>query len=122
MDSDDLVVSAALLGRGQDSVHLIADLARRLERALPKHVTVDWNGWGKRRKVESLSVQLDQERFRIEVDRRGLSAWIDHVVRGISLRSDQLDMDDWLERLAASLSREAKRSIENRLAIEDALR
>ena len=122
MDSEDLLVSAALLGRGQDSADLVAGLADRLERALPRRVTVDRHGWGKGRKVKSLTVELDQETFRLQVDRREVSCWIDQIVREIRLRSEQIDMEGWLERLAVGLSREAKKSVENRLAIEDALR
>jgi hypothetical protein len=122
MDSSDYLVSASLLRRGQDSLGLVADLAARLERSLPNHVNVDRAGWANRKKVKSLVVNLEPDRFRIDVDRRGPIAWIDQVVRGICLRSEQVDMDDWLQRLAASLSREAAKSIETRLAIEDALR
>lgn len=121
MDNEDLLVSAALLGRGQDSSSLVADLAARFERALPTHVKVEWSGWGKRRKVKSLTITMDQERFRMQVHNGSLSAWIDQVVRGVCLRSDEVDMDGWLDRLAATLSREAKKSVETRLAIEDAL-
>lgn len=122
VDSEDLLVSAALLGRGEDSEALVADLAARLERALPGRVSIERSGWGKGRKVKSLTVDLDQERFRVEVDRRGPSCWADQIVREIRLRSEQLGMDEWLERLAAGLSREARKSVEQRLAIEDALR
>jgi hypothetical protein len=121
VDNEDLLVSAALLGRGQDSHSLVADLAARFERALPSHVNIDWSGWGKRRSVKSLTINMDQERFRIEVHNGILSPWIDQVVRGICLRSVEVGMDDWLDRFAATLNREAKKSIETRLAIEEAL-
>ena len=122
MDSGDYLISASLLRRGQDSLGLVDDLAARFERSLPAHVNVDRTRWGKRRKVKSLVVNLEPDRFRIDVDRRGPNAWIDQVVRGICLRSEQVDMDDWLERLAATLNREATKSVQTRLAIEDALR
>jgi hypothetical protein len=121
MDSDDYLVSAALLRRGQGTSALVADLADRLEHALPDHVTVERSGWGRRRKISSLAVTLDPERFRIALDSRGPTAWIDQVVRGICLRSDPTGLDQWLDRLAGSLSKEAAKSVEVRLALESAL-
>jgi hypothetical protein len=122
MDGDDYLVSAALLGRGQDTVTLVADLAARFERSLPNYAKVERSGWGRHKGVKTLTITLESERFRIEVDRRGPHPWIDHIVRGICLKSDQVVMDEWLDRLAATLNNEATKSVDTRLAIEDALR
>jgi hypothetical protein len=119
---DDYLVSAALLRRGQDAPTLVADLAARLERALPDHVTVRRTGWGRRKQVRSLTIDLAPDRFRIEVENSGPVPWIDQIVRGICLRSDEVTMDNWLDRLAQTLNKEAKKSLDNRLAIQDALR
>ena len=121
MDSDDYLVSAALLGRGQDNNTLVADLASRFERSLPAHVNVERTGWGKNKEIKTLQIDLEPDRFRIEIDSHGPHPWIDHVVRGIRLKSEQVDMDQWLDRLATTLSQAANTSVQTRLAIEDAL-
>lgn len=122
MNGDDYLVSAALLARGQGNNDLVADLAARFERSMPTYVEVERTGWGKRRKVKALAINVEPERFRIEADHRGPRAWIDQIVRGICLKSEEVQVDRWLDRLAATLSREAAKSVETRLAIEDALR
>ena len=122
MDSEDFFVSAALLGRSPDATALVADLAARFERSLPGHVQVDRKGWGKAKKIMSLTVNLEPDRFRVQIDQRGPEPWIDQIVRGVCVKSEQVNMDRWLERLATSLNREALKSTETRLAIEDALR
>lgn len=122
MNGDDYLVSAALLAKGQDSNDLVADLATRFERSMPTYVEVKRTGWGKRKKVKALTITMEPERFRIEADRHGPRAWIDQIVRGICLKSEEMQVDRWLDKLATTLSREATKSVEARLAIEEALR
>lgn len=122
MDGEDHLVSAALVARGQVNNDLVTDLASRFQRCLPAHAQVKRRGWGSRAKVKTLTVDLGSERFRIEADPKGPRAWIDQIVRGIRLNSEPIDIEPWLERLAAALSREATRSVEARLAIEEFLR
>lgn len=50
-----------------------------------------------------------------------MTAWLDHIVRGVCVRSDEVPFDDWLDRLAEALAKEARQSTEVRLALEDAL-
>lgn len=121
MDGEDYLVSAALLARGQANNALVADLASRFQRSLPAYVKVKRKGWRKRKQVKALSIDLGPERFRIENDPRGPRAWIDHIVRGICLKSEPLDVETWLAQLANALSQEATKSVEARLAIQDFL-
>jgi len=111
---------AALLRRGRDIKEMVGSLAARLEQALPDHVEIERAGL--RRHVRSLVVRFDPTRFRVEVHGHGASAWIDHVVRDVCVRSDELSFDAWLDRLAEVLAHEARRSTQVRLALEDALR
>lgn len=119
-DDMEFDVSAALLRRGRDIGEMVAGLAARLERALPDHVEVERRGL--RRHVRSLVVRFDPARFRVEVAGHHARAWIDHVVRDVCVRSDELPFDSWLERLAEVLADEARRSTETRLALEDRFR
>ncbi len=113
-------ISGALLRRGRDIPAMVESLADRLERALPDHVATRRGALG--RHVKELVVRLDPVWFRIEVHGHRAGAWLDHVVRGVCISSDDVPFDDWLDRLAAALAAEATRSTQVRLALEDALR
>jgi hypothetical protein len=116
----ELEVSAALLGRGRDIPDMVGNLADRLERAIPDHLVVERRPF--RRHVKSLTVKLDPQWFRIDLHGHRALAWVDHVVRGVCVRSDDVTFDAWLDGLARALEAEALRSAEVRLALEDALR
>jgi hypothetical protein len=120
-DRDDFDVSAALLRRGNDNATLVSGLADRLARAVPDRVTVRRGGLLRGRAVRSVTVEMADARFRIELEGRRPSAWMDAVVRGVCIRSVELSVDDWVDRLAAALSDEARRSVELRLALQEAL-
>ncbi|MGH9123736.1 MAG: hypothetical protein ACRDZ8_03280 [Acidimicrobiales bacterium] len=111
---------AALLRRGQDIPDLVADLAARLERAIPEQVETERGGI--RRRIERFTVSFDPQRFRIEVHGHRAVPLIDHVVRGVCVRSEEVDVDHWLDRLSRALAAEATRSTAVRLALEEALR
>ena len=117
-ESDDFAVSAELLRRGRDVKDMVRTLASRLERALPDHVQFVPGRLGR---PARLLVGLEPQSFRIEVHRQRLVTWIDHIVRGVCVRSDDVDVDEWFDRLAKALDREAKRSTIVRLALEESL-
>ena len=119
-DGTEFEISAALLRRGGDIPEMVARLADRLERALPDHVEVRRGMLG--RGVKELVVRLDPNWFRVDVHGHRATAWVDHVVRGVCVRSEDVVVDDWLERLAGALAAEATRSTETRIALEEALR
>ncbi len=110
---------AALLRRGRDVPDMVGHLAERLERALPDQVEVERAGL--RRHVRSLAVRFNPMQFRVELHGHRVTAWLDHIVRGVCVRSDEVPFDDWLDRLAEALAKEARQSTEVRLALEDAL-
>ena len=99
---------------------MVARLAERLERALPHQVDVQRGGL--RRRVREVTVSFSPVQFRVELHGHRAIAWLDHVVRGVCVRSEELPFDDWLDQLAEALTDEARRSTTVRLALEDALR
>jgi hypothetical protein len=111
---------AALLRRGRDVPDMVGQLAERLAKALPGQVDAERGGL--RRRVRSVVVRFNPTHFRVELHGHRGVAWVDHVVRGVCVRSEEVPFDDWLDRLAEALAHEAKRSTELRLALEDALR
>jgi len=110
---------ASLLRRGQDIPDLVADLAQRLERAIPEQVDTEHRGV--LRRVSGFTVRFDPQQLRIELRGQRAVPLVDHVVRGICVRSEEVDLDDWLDRLGRALEDEATRSTAVRLALEEAL-
>jgi hypothetical protein len=117
-EDGDFEVSAALLRRGHDIPAMVSSLSDRLKGALPDHVEATRS---RLRRASTLVVRLNPESFRLELHGRNAAPWIDHVVRGVCVRSEEIDFDTWLARLAAALDQEARRNTAIRLALEDAL-
>lgn len=111
---------AALLRRAGEVSQIVERLADRLEAALPGRVSVERSGRLHGRRLRSLAVELGDDRLRMEVDGLRCRALLDHIVRGVCLRSDELTADEWIDRLAALLAEEAERSTQVRLALEAA--
>ena len=97
---------------------MVSSLAERLERALPDHVDITRKRFGR---GLTIVVTLDPQVLRLELQGKKAAPWIDHVVRGVCVRSEELDFDSWLDRLAAALDQEARKNTSLRLALEDAL-
>ncbi|MBA2607719.1 MAG: hypothetical protein H0U92_02135 [Actinobacteria bacterium] len=115
---ESFAVSLELLRRGHDIHAMVKAMADRLERALPDQVNFTAS---RLRRRTALEIQLVPEQFRIEVLGQRAGAQIDHIVRGICVRSEDVDIDTWLERLGTSLEREAAKSTTIRLALDEAL-
>src|SRR5262245_21078806 len=64
-------------------------------------------GWlARKRPVESLEIELGDDRYRLAVERGGtLAATRTRVVRGIALRTDELTVEAWLTELSEALFR-----------------
>jgi hypothetical protein len=120
-DDAEFAAFAALVRRGSDVPDMLGRLADRLERALPDQVKSERTGVLRGRRLESLVVDLAGRRLRVELDGTRATAWVDHMVRGVCLHSDELTVDAWLDAVAAALSSEAQRSTEVRLALQEAL-
>jgi hypothetical protein len=111
-------VSAELLRRGHDVVTMVCSLGERLEKALPEHVQFRAGRFGRK---TFLAVELSSRRFRLEIKGQRATAWIDHIVRDVVVRSDDVAIDTWFDELAGALETEAERSTTVRLALEESL-
>jgi hypothetical protein len=121
-DADLDRVAAELRTSGSDLPQLLELLAYKLELALPGQALV------KRKRVSFLSKRTQVQRLDVPVgDRvysmvRGrdgrITTTTGHVVRGITLSTDELDVDTWLRRLVAALAELARTSESDRVALE----
>jgi hypothetical protein len=81
-------------------------LARHLEEAVPEQLTVKRGGglFARSRPIQAIEVDLGDDRFALTVGPRGtLAATRTRVSRGIALRTEELDVEAWLNQLASAL-------------------
>jgi len=124
MDDDDLdLVAASLRADSADLSVFVEALASKLAAAVPGHVKVE-----RRRSllpgpkpVRRLEVELGDERFELEHDDGRVGCRRRELVRGIALRSDELELGAWIDALSRSLVAEADRSGRGREALRELL-
>lgn len=68
--------------------------------------------------MRQVSVELGDSRYELTHDDGAVSTHRSSVVRGITLKSDELGLEEWIDSLAAEVVAEANRSERGRLALE----
>ncbi len=120
-ESFDLELAAASLrADGSDVGILVKVLADQLGDALGSRLVVQRAG-GRFRKsdnVRSIRITMDGDQFDAEVDGPTLRCTIGHSSGGIRIRSEKVDVDEWLNRLLTVLKAEAANSQAVRQALE----
>jgi hypothetical protein len=118
--ADDLdLVAASLRADAADVDAFVEALAVKLEEALPGQVEVERRGGllGGRKRVRRIEANLGDQRYEAEVDRGRVTCRRRAVVRGIALKTQELDLDAWIEALSRELVEEADRSERGRQAL-----
>jgi hypothetical protein len=109
-----------------DTRALIDALAARLEDALPRLAVVKRRRVGgfrsKQTEIERIDVVLDDQRFELEDARGGLRCTRHTVVRGITLKREELPLTDWVAELVAAVTSAASIGEQDRAALEGLLR
>lgn len=120
-DALDLTMAAAALRSNSGDVHLLLNvLSRELAEALGERLEVHYQG-GRLRKskdVTSLEITLDNDHFAAQLEGTRLQCVIARLSGGIRIRSEAVEVDDWLLRLLEGLKREAQQSDAARRAFE----
>jgi hypothetical protein len=70
------------------------------------------------KQVRKISVELGDGRYDLEHSDGVVTARRCTVVRGISLKNDELGLEEWIDDLSAELVAEAERSERGRAALE----
>ena len=98
-------------------------LAAKLTDALPGAATVEHEGglFSKKR-IRRLQVQLGEHRYELARAGRGLEARHSHSVRGITLKTEELAVERWIEELSRHLAEHARSSEQAREALGRLLR
>ena len=94
-----------------DTQALIEALAVRLEESLPRLAVVKRRRVGgfrsKQTEVERIEITLNDERFEVVQSRGGFQCTRHRVVRGITLKREELPVDQWIRELVDEVIRAA---------------
>jgi hypothetical protein len=118
--SDDLdLLAASLRADAGDLDAFVEALAVKLEGALPDQVGVERRGGllGSRKRVRRIEVTLGDQRYEAEPEHGRVTCRRRSVVRGIALKTQELDLDAWIAALSQELVEEADRTERGRLAL-----
>jgi len=113
------LLAASLRADAQDLNAFVEVLAQKLEAAVPDATQVERGGFRGTGRMKTIEVALGEHRYRL--DARGPQPSRAHVVRGITLKNDDLALGEWIDSLARDLAQEAERSERARLALEGLL-
>ena len=113
------LVAASLRADAADLDGFVEALAVRLEGALPGQVEVERKGGllGGNKRVRRIEVSLGDQRYEADVDRGRVTCRRRSVVRGIALKTQELELDAWIDALSRDLVDESERSERGRQAL-----
>ena len=112
-------LAASLRADSGDLKVFVELLARKLADAFPGRVELQRKGLpGRSRPVRHLALTLGETLFELDSAGGTVAARRRKLVRGVALSTEELPLDRWLDELAAALLAEARRSEQDRLALE----
>jgi hypothetical protein len=117
------LVAAELRADATDLKTFVETLAAKLAGAFPGWARVERRSslFGGAKPVRRIELTLGDDRYELEHDAGRVTCRHRAVVRGVAIRSDELELDEWLTRLAGSLVRAADSSAQGRAALEQLL-
>ncbi len=120
------LASAGLRADSEDVEALVAALAVRLEAALPGMVAVKRRRVGglrsKESAIQAILLSTGDARFELTRAPAGFECTHHTVVRGITVRREQLDLPDWIDEVVAAVIRTASVREQARAALEALIR
>lgn len=113
------LVTASLRADASDLGAFVEALAVKLEQALPNGVRVDRRGglFGAK-KVRQISVDAGDTRLRLVRDGAAVDTSRARLSGGIVLKTERIEIDEWLRELGRALAEQARRSAVTREALE----
>lgn len=125
MDDDNFalkidVLTSALSINSNDNQQLMELLAQKLERALPDAVAVDRDGsiFSGKKRVREITITFEDFQYQLTCEKnKKLTAKKLKMVRGIALKTTDIDFADWVGEVAAELAKMANNSASARDAL-----
>ena len=116
--SDLDLVAASLRADSDDLRVFVEALAAKLEQILPGRCRVRRAGFRGKGDVREIGVDLGESRYELSQGGGAVSARRSSVVRGITVKNEELGLDEWIDSLAATLVAEAGSSERGRIALQ----
>lgn len=114
------ILAASLRMEGAQSADMMEHLAKKLQLALPEHVTVTRGGWilSSSRPVKDILVRFEDSHYQLTKDKYGpVSAKHMKIVRGVALKTTDITFDQWIDGLAKEMAELAGRNTQAREAM-----
>jgi hypothetical protein len=112
-------LAASLRADARDLELFLEVLAAKLAGALPAGVSVEQEGGLlSRKRVKRVAVDLGDQRYELARVRGGLEGRHSHQVRGITLKTEVLGVEEWITALSQHLAEVARGSEQGRIALE----
>jgi hypothetical protein len=99
-------IAAGIAADFSDIGAFLAKLAQTLQQGFQDHVKVQWNG----QHVHAMEVNLEPEVFIVQRDGHQFIVQHKKVVRGISLKTQTMEIDRWYQTLLDALSKHANKN------------
>lgn len=115
------LVAASLRADSGDLRVFVEALATKLEQILPGRCRVRRSGFRGKGDVREISVEVGDGRYELTQDGGSVTARRSSVVRGITVKNEELGLDAWIDSLAAHVVAEADRSERGREALQKLL-
>lgn len=115
------LLAATLRADSSDTRALVEALGVKLEEALPRVTVVERKAtrlFTKDKRVEKITVRLGQDSYVLTMSADNARAARSKTVGGITIRNEELSLDEWLRGLTQALASEAERSEAVRAALE----
>ncbi|HEY7850277.1 MAG TPA: hypothetical protein VIC27_09455, partial [Ktedonobacterales bacterium] len=114
------LLAASLRADASDAGAFLEALATKLSGALPQRTQVERGGgmFSRVHPVRRIAVRLGEWEYALVAEPGGaLEASRTHAVRGITLKSEPLGLDQWIEELSADLTELARTSLQDQTAL-----
>jgi hypothetical protein len=114
------MVAAGLRADATDLNAFVEALAVKLDGALPGRVAIARRGglFSRSKAVREISVDMGDCRYTLASDAGRIETTRRNEVRGIAIKSEHLELDDWIAALSRELEAAARESAEGRQALE----
>jgi hypothetical protein len=112
------LLAASLRADARDLNAFFEALAAKLSASFPESTNVDREGFRGRGRVKSIAVDLGEHRYGLGRSSAGVTCTRARTVRGIVLKNEELELDDWIDSLSQDLAGAAEQSERGRLALE----
>lgn len=114
------ILAASLRMEGTQSADMMEHLAKKLQLALPDHVTITRGGWilSSNRPVNDILVRFEDNHFQLTKDKYGpVTPKQMKIVRGVALKTTEISFDEWINSLAKAMADLAGRNMQAREAM-----